>query len=298
MTAAVVILSVILLILLITHISYRRQVKNTCRRIAFINEHKTNMKLLSDFDSAELNELEKEINRLIEKSRFDALSAQESERALKETISNLSHDIRTPLTSLDGYFQLLSEAETIQERERYISIIRGRIESLKNMLEELFTYTKLQNEDYEPETERINLSKLIFDTAFSFYDDFSAKGCEPEIDFCDKQLFINGNNEIIQRIVQNIIKNAVTHGTGYVGFSLKEENGNAVFTCSNSTEAPEEIEIDKVFTRFYKADAARTESSSGLGLSIAHDFTIKLGGVIKAELNGNIFKIIVSFRTV
>ncbi len=295
MIAAIVILSIATAVLLITHISYRRQVKKTCRRIAFIKSNDTNMQLLSDLDFHELNELEREINEVISKSAEISIAAKKSENNLKETIANISHDIRTPLTSLDGYFQLLSEAKTDEERQRYISIIKNRIDSLKNMLEELFLYTKLQNENYEPVIERLSFSQIVFDTAFSFYDDFSAKGTEPQINFCEEQLSVNANTEALRRIIQNIIRNALVHGGNYVALTLKKQNNKAVFSCSNNVIEPDEIDVNKVFTRFYKADDARTRNSSGLGLAIAHDFTVKMGGSISASLNENIFTIEVEF---
>lgn len=104
---------------------------------------------------------------------------------MKETITNLSHDIRTPLTSLDGYFQLLSQSESEEEQQHYIAVIQSRIISLKDMLEELFTYTKLQNESYEIALEPVDFGKCVFDTVFSFYDEFQKKGIKPEIDFCE-----------------------------------------------------------------------------------------------------------------
>ena len=296
MIAAIVILSIATAVLLITHISYRRQVKKTCRRIAFIKSHDTNMQLLKDTDFHELNLLEKEINEVIVKSQEISIAARRNENNLKETIANISHDIRTPLTSLDGYFQLLSEAKTQEERQRYIGIIKSRIDSLKNMLEELFLYTKLQNDSYEPPVEKLNFSQLVFDTAFSFYDDFSAKGSEPEVDFSDEQLYINANPEALQRIIQNIIKNALVHGGEYVKFAVARQDNKAVFACSNDVGNPDEIDVGKVFTRFYKADDARTRNSSGLGLAIAHDFTVKIGGEITASLKENIFTIEISFN--
>lgn len=295
MIAAIIVLSIATAVLLITHISYRRQVKKTCRRLAFIKENDTNMKLLSDLNFRELNQLEKEINEVIEKSAEISIAAKQSENNLKETIANISHDIRTPLTSLDGYFQLLSEAKTDEERKRYIDIIKSRIDSLKNMLEELFLYTKLQNESYEPVIEKVNFSQLIFDTAFSFYDDFSAKSSEPQVDFCEEKLCVNANSEALRRTIQNIIRNTLVHGGDYVALTLKRQNNKAVFSCSNNVTEPDEIDVDKVFTRFYKADDARTRNSSGLGLAIAHDFTVKMGGNISASLNENIFTVELSF---
>ncbi len=298
MIAAIIILSVATAILLITHIGYRRQVSKTCRRLAFIKNNDTNMQLLSDTDFHELNTLEKEINEIIIKSSEISIAALQKENTLKETIANISHDIRTPLTSLDGYFQLLSDAKTDEERQRYISIIKNRIESLNNMLEELFLYTKLQNDSYEPEMENVNFSQLVFDTAFSFYDVFAEKGTEPQVNFCEEKLTINANRDALQRIIQNIIKNAIVHGKEQVAFTLEKQDNKAVFTCSNAVENPEEIDADKVFTRFYKADDARTRNSSGLGLAIAHDFTAKMGGEIKAVLNNDIFSIEVKFDIV
>ena len=111
---------------------------------------------------------------------------------LKETITNLSHDIRTPLTSLDGYFQLLQQSDSEEERRKYVGIIQSRISSLKEMLEELFTYTRLQDADYELEMERIDFGKCAYDTVFSFYDEFQNRGIEPQVDFFAAAISLSG----------------------------------------------------------------------------------------------------------
>ena len=142
-------------------ILYRRQVKKTCRQLAFLKEQKTNMRLTADLPFPELNELTDGVNSVLDLSREMRQEAQKNETDLKETITNLSHDIRTPLTSLDGYFQLLIQSESEEERLRYIEIIKARIGSLKEMLEELFTYTKLQDAEYELETECVDFGKCV-----------------------------------------------------------------------------------------------------------------------------------------
>lgn len=294
LTAAVIILSISLISLLAAHILYRRQIKKICRRLAFIREHSTNMQLYSDLDFKELNQLEAEINNVIEKSRTDSLSAKKSEDSLKETIANISHDIRTPLTSLDGYFQLLSDSESKEERQRYIGIISSRISSLKNMLEELFTYTKLQNEAYVLSLEDVNFSKTVCDALFSFYDDFTAAGIEPVTDFTEEKLTVNGNAEALSRIIRNILKNALEHGTHELHLKLESCDGQAVFSCSNRTPHPEEIDITRVFTRFYRADSSRSRTSTGLGLAIAKGLAEKMNGTVTAELDGDFFTVKVS----
>ena len=130
---------------------------------------------------------------------------------LKETITNLSHDIRTPLTSLDGYFQLLKESTSDKEKDKYSRIIQNRIVSLKIMLDELFTYTKLQDDNYTLVLEKSNFNKLLTATLFSFYDEFNTKGIEPQIDICDEQLSVFCNQADVIRVIQNIIKNSFEH---------------------------------------------------------------------------------------
>ena len=296
MLIAVILLSLLVLILLISFIYYRRQVLRLSRHVAFMNEHKTQLLAVNDINSSELNSLTEEINKLAKKANKISAEFHRKESEIKDTMANISHDIRTPLTSLDGYFQLLTSAETPEEQERYIKIIKSRIDSLNVMLEELFTYTKLQNESYEIEISPVNFSKTVFDTCFSFYDEFSARNIEPTIDFCSEQLYINANAEALQRTIQNIIKNAFVHGAKNVTFSLFEKDGKIQFICSNTVTDKDSIDLDRIFTRFYKADKARTRISSGLGLAIAHDFTLKMGGEIKAEMNGDVFSISIAFK--
>ena len=118
------------ILILLIHMAYRRQVKNTCRHLSFILGEDTNLLLPEELPFKEWKELITLLNRLLEKSRTTTAESLQKETVLRETITNLSHDIRTPLTSLDGYFQLLQEAETKEEHEQYTAIIQSRIRSL------------------------------------------------------------------------------------------------------------------------------------------------------------------------
>lgn len=287
-TAAAVILIVILIL-------YRRQVRKTGRQLEFLKARRTNLRLTSDLPLKEFNELIDGINEVIDQSREVRESAQHNEMQLKETITNLSHDIRTPLTSLDGYFQLLQQSDSEEERRKYVGIIQSRISSLKEMLEELFTYTRLQDADYELEMERIDFGKCAYDTVFSFYDEFQNRGIEPQVDFCGGHLFVRANEEAVRRALQNLIRNALVHGHTGISLELFEENGKVVFRCSNDVAHPEEIDIERVFSRFYKADSARTHTSTGLGLSIAKGLVERMDGEIRAELEGERFVVEILF---
>lgn len=281
--------------LLIVLAVYRRQVVLTCRRLAFIQARKTNQRLTADLPFRELGTLADSVNELLD--RFDEAqqTTRHSEAVLKETITNLSHDIRTPLTSLDGYFQLLVQSDSEEERRHYLEVIQNRLQSLKDMLEELFTYTKLQDAEYTLELTRLDFTQCACDTAFSFYDAFAARAITPRADFAEERLFIDGNEQAVRRIVQNILKNALTHGKSQISLALFSAHGEVCFCCENDVEHPEEIDVEQVFSRFYKADSARTRVSSGLGLSIAKELAERMHGVIAASLEGDRFSVEVRF---
>ena len=286
---AAAIISIILLIL------YRRQIRKIIRQLDFLKNNQTNLRLTSDLPLPEFNDLIDSVNDVLDREKENRRETQNEEAQLRETVTNLSHDIRTPLTSLDGYFQLLSTSGSEEERRKYTAIIQSRIASLKDMLEELFTYARLQDAGYEMDLERTDFAGCAFDTTFSFYDEFQKKGIEPQIDFCEGHLFILGNAEAIRRAMQNMIKNALVHGSSSISLTLGEKDGIAFLRCSNDTEHPEEIDISQVFTRFYKADSARTHTSAGLGLSIAGGLVERMGGEIHADLEGNTFMVEIRF---
>lgn len=292
----IIILSVIIVILLLVLLYYKRQVKYICRQLAFLRKHKSNMMISSEMESGGLRELKDEINEILKENRHQQKLYMEKERMIAETYTNLSHDIRTPLTSLDGYFQLLQEAENEEDKQRYIRIISERVQSLTDMLEELFTYTKLENESYQLELTSCNICKILKETILSYYEDWLNHGIKPTLSIPDKALFVNANANAFHRVIQNIIKNVLEHGEKEIWISLKEVEQHIVLTISNQVSHPEEIQIENVFERFYKADLTRGKTSTGLGLSIAYGLIQKMKGSIYATLNDQIFSIIIEME--
>lgn len=298
MAAAAVILGLLLIISVSVNLLYRRQIKEICRQISYIRENETNMKLTSSLDSREIIALTENINELIEVYNEKITAVNKKDRQLRAALSGLSHDIRTPLTSLDGYFQIMSESDDETQKERYMTVIRQRIDALKSLLEELFTFSKLQDSDLSVNLEKQQINQIVYDSLFSYYDDFTSEGIEPNVDITDEILFVMGNNIMIQRITENIIKNSLVHSKSMVEVKLFREGDSTVFLCSNDTENPEDIDVSQVFDRFYKADKARTAASAGLGLAIAKQMTEKMNGSISASLNKDIFTITVKFKII
>ena len=293
------ILGIALIISFTYHIIYRRQVEGLCRQTAFLNENKTELKVSVDLKEKELLQLAEEIRKLNDNFNKIKMDLMKQDAALRETITNLSHDIRTPLTSLDGYFQLLAEEDlTPEKKQQYIAIIKNRLVSLNDMLNELFTYAKLQDVNYQIDLNELDIVPITADTLVSFYEDITAKGSEPEISLPEEPVFIMGNREAYSRTIQNIVKNALMHGKN-LSVQIKKEDDKVQFVCSDDLLNPDvTVDTSKIFDRFYKADAARNTKGSGLGLAITKELVERMGGKAEAECKEGRFAIILTFEEV
>lgn len=275
---------------------YQRQVKDICRQLAFLMKHDSNMLIHREFGLGGIGMLSDRLNDLLELRRKEKRYYQEKETLIADTYTNLSHDIRTPLTSLDGYFQLMEACENVEEQRRYLNIIHERIHSLNEMLEELFMFTKLKNESYRLELTSCCINRILKETVFSYYDDWVRREIQPDIQITEEQLYIDGNKQGLSRIIQNVIKNGLDHGEKKIRIVLKREQNRAVLRISNQVIASEQIDIEHVFDRFYKADAARSKTSTGLGLSLAREFVRRMNGEIGAKIEENEFIVEMSFN--
>lgn len=281
----------------VLYLSYRRQIVKICRQMSFLEQNDTNMLLTSQLSCREIMELTEHMNNLRTLARERVCAYQKKEERLKQTITNLAHDIRTPLTSMDGYLQLLKESREEAERERYMEVIQGRVEILGKLLEELFLYMKLQNDSYRLDMDRENITQIICESVFSFYGQFQRAGIFPEVDFVERPIWINCSRSAVDRIVHNIIKNALEHGEGEIRLWLREENGWVIFRCANRVRQPQCIDMERIFEEFYKAESARgNAASTGLGLSIAKSLAEKMGGEIRAWLEGDMFCVEMSVK--
>lgn len=285
----------VIIVLVCILVSYMRQVKDICRQLRFLKEHESNMLITKEIKMGNMKELTDLLNEMLKERREESAQYVKKERMIADTYTNLSHDIRTPLTSMDGYFQLLETCSDEADRKRYIGIIQERIESLKEMLEELFTYTKLKNETYELKKERQNLTQILKETLFSYYDEWAERGITPEFDLTDTPVWIMGNGQALRRIIQNIVKNGLDHGNKEIKIQLEKAGDRAWLVFKNKVEHPNEIDLERVFERFYKADEARSKNSTGLGLSITKGFVLKMGGEINAQMEGDWFCIHIWF---
>lgn len=263
------ILAVIIIIQAFIMWKYQRQIKDICRQLSFLMEHDSNKLIQREIDMGGIGELSDKLNELLDLRKKERNEYRKKEELIADTYTNLSHDIRTPLTSLDGYFQLIEECDNIDDQRRYLDIIRERLNSLNEMLEELFTFTKLKNDSYKLELTDCCINRILKEAVFSYYDEWKKQG--------------------LRRVIQNVIKNGIDHGEKNISIELTRKDNHALLKISNYTEHPENIDLSHVFERFYKADVARGRASTGLGLSIAKELVERMNGDISARIQGNDF---------
>ncbi len=284
--------------LCVAYIIYlRRQIAGICRQMDFIEEHDSNKLVSVDLRDKAVLRLVSRVNALEQEKKRVTVQAKNNERNFKDTISGISHDIRTPLTSLYGYFQMLQDTDDGETKAKYTQIIGNRILELQDMTEQLFTFVKLENASYTLETEPINLTQALCDVMFSFYGDFEKNRIEPKVDIPDEICYITANEAAVRRVFQNLVKNALTHGQGNLSIGMTIRKEWVQISVSNPIAEGETIDVSRVFEKFYKADSSRHKrGSTGLGLFIARTLTERMGGKIDAEVNGDVFTIATEWK--
>ena len=233
--------------------------------------------------------LASDINVQLRILRKERQQFQQGDIELKEAITNLSHDLRTPLTAINGYLDLLDREDKSDEVNRYISLIRDRSEALKSLTEELFRYsivTSVQNISLE----RIDLVRALEESLVSFYGVFRERNIEPEIRLLEEPVWKTLDKEAISRVFSNIISNAIKYSEGDFSVSMTE---SGVITFSNIARKMDAVSVGRLFDRFYTVETGG--NSTGLGLSIAKILVNRMNGSISAEYQNGILYIRVRF---
>lgn len=295
---AIWILILLLIISLLINILMIKEINSICEQVRFLINNNSQMRINTSFSIKTFMEFAEIINNFLDSYHNKEKAYINKEKYLQNTIRGLSHDIRTPLTSLDGYLQLIANNKENINNDKYFSIMRNRISSLNNILDQLFTFVKLQENEYKLEMEKIDFTSLALQTLFNYYEDFKFRNIEPKINFPNNKIFINANIDALERIFQNIYKNILEHGQNPISLSISEDEKKLIFVSKNKTKDGLTINKDDLFKEFYKASNSRNGSSTGLGLAITKALVEKLNGKITADISDNYFAIEISFNKI
>lgn len=228
----------------------------------------------------ELRRLASALNQELRALRQERLRYQQGDKELKEAVVNISHDLRTPLTAISGYLQLLQGQDLPPDTRRYLEQIESRTESMKRLTEELFRYSVVVSEE-NLAREPVDLRRAVEEALLSFYGALEGRGIEPQVRLPETPVIRQLDPAAVNRVLGNILTNALKYSAGDLEVTL-EESGRLTF--SNSAPGLDPVAAGRLFDRFYTVEAAR--NSTGLGLSIAKELTQRMGGSIGAELHG------------
>ena len=260
---------------------------------AFSDRLTSDSNVLIDLSSRDrhMRNLAYTINKELKKLINDRHRYQQGDAELKNAVTNISHDLRTPLTAVCGYLDMLDKEEQGENSKRYLKIIRGRTEIMKQLTEELFRYSVFTSVSDGTPSEPVILNSALEESLSAMYTSLKAGHITPSVTMPDVKVKRMLNRNALSRIFGNIISNAVKYSDGDLDITL-EENGRITF--SNHAEKLDEIQVGRLFDRFYTVETA-SSGSTGLGLSIARALTEQMGGSIDAEYEDGMILIHVHF---
>lgn len=256
--------------------------KRSAREItsAFSNRLQTDTNTLIGISShdKDMRELADNINKQLRILRNEKLHYHQGNMELKNAVTNISHDLRTPLTAICGYLDMMKRIEKPEKLGRYLAIIRNRTEMMKQLTEELFRYSVIISDDSAMQTEDVNVNQVLEDSIMGYYGAFSEKGIIPDVRMTEKKIIRKLNKANVSRIFSNLLNNALKYSDGDLEIALSD-TGEIIF--SNTAKELSSLQAEQLFDRFYTVEAAR--NSTGLGLSIARTLAERMGGKISAE---------------
>lgn len=232
-----------------------------------------------------LRKLASEINVQLRQLRKERHRFQQGDRELKEAVTNISHDLRTPLTAISGYLDLLEREEHSEKTERYLASIRNRTEALKGLTEELFRYSVVTSSQ-ELKPERLDVVSVLEESLLSFLATLEQRGIQPQISLPESPLWRELDPGALNRVFSNILSNALKYADGDLTVTMTE--GGRI-TFSNHAPGLNALTVARLFDRFYTVEMGR--NSTGLGLSIARILTERMGGRLEALYENGVLSI-------
>jgi hypothetical protein len=258
---------------------------------AFADRLITDTNALIDISSHDryMRDLANKINIQLRRLREERHRFVQGDMELKNAVTNISHDLRTPLTAICGYLELLEQEEKSETVERYIGIIANRTEVLKQLTEELFRYSVIITTDSH-EKEQVVLNTVLEESIAAFYAALKEKNITPGIHMPEIKVSRFLDRSALSRVFSNLLNNAMKYSDGDLDITLSE---TGEITFSNMASGLNEVQVGKLFDRFYTVEAAR--KSTGLGLAIARALVEQMNGTIYASYNDNRLSICILF---
>lgn len=288
--AVIAALALTVVVLFLNLLSFRSSLREIARELEDKLDTDTNTLVSVSSGDRVIRELAEKINSQLRRLRQERLKLRHGDTELKNAVTNISHDLRTPLTAICGYLDLLEHEDLSENTARYLSIIRERTDAMRSLSDELLRYSVVSGSADSLSSERVCVNDILEQSIAGFYGTLTERGIIPEIAMPESPVERMLDKNALRRIFDNILSNAAKYSDGDLTVKLFP-NGLVMF--ENSAGELDTVTTEHLFDRYYTVNTAR--GGTGLGLSIAKLLTEKLGGNITAEYNDKRLKISVIF---
>ena len=280
----IAVLGIAILYLLIKLYLMKKSLKEIEISLEQILKEDTNNLISISTSDKDIRKIAQILNKNLQDLRKQKLQYQNGNQELKRTITNISHDIRTPLTGIIGYMDLIKEEADEHKKQKYLEIIERKGNDLTLLTEQLFNYSKTMDTPTHIKKETHCINEIIEETLVSFYSIFKANNIVPEIEICKEKIYRNIDKNTMTRVFENILSNVSKYSDG--NFKVRLES-NRKITFSNKAESLDATTVQKIFDRYFTVENAK--KSTGIGLSIAKQLIELNGGKILAKYqNGDL----------
>ena len=236
-------------------------------------------------ENKDLMELAAQINALLEKYLKTKADYRRSEITSKKMLSNISHDIKTPMTVILGYLEIMQLSETLSDE--MLKKVERKAQSVMELINQFFTLSKIESGDMDIELYRVDICEICRESVLDFYELLSNKKLYVKVDMPETPIYIQGNKEALQRILFNLISNAIRYGADgkYLGISLRDDDRNVYVDVTDKGKGIDKAFADSIFDRLFTMEDSRNRNiqGNGLGLTIAKNLAQRLGGTITLE---------------
>ncbi|CDI48200.1 sensor histidine kinase [Clostridium tetani] len=295
----IVFLMIITVVFATLYILLHKELKNITKQLKEINDTKTNSKILISFSNNLVKNLALEINKSLEKKSTAEAEHKRMDLEIRQSISNISHDLRTPLTSIIGYIQLMEDDSLSQnERSQYIDIIKKRAKSLQTLISSFYDLSRLEGREYKFDLKALNLYDILCDLIAVSYNDFISNEIEPIIDIDEQIPLVIADENAVRRIFSNLIQNMIKYSNEFISISLKYNKDHTILKFTNDASNLKEDDVKYLFQRFFTADRTRSGKSTGLGLAISKELVEQMGHEIFAKLSKDKLSIIIKWKVI
>ena len=296
MFGIIVVLAVAVAVLGVRTVVMRREIRSMSRQLEDLSAGRSEKKISLTLVDARLNELATQINENMELQKQLRIDARKSEQRLKDSIAGVSHDLRTPLTAIIGYIQMLERSGLNGEQQEKATIILKKANAMRELVESFFELSVIESGQSELAEEAVNFTNIVSEAVVDFIPRFEAAELEPDVDLGNKSLYIAGDTTALGRIVQNLLSNALKYTAGRVKVALEERDGEKILTVVNEVRPDTPPDMERIFERFYKGDDCRNSGSAGLGLYIVKLLAEKMQGAVSASLENKMLSVYVVYQ--